>query len=87
MIEMKHSVVYKHFFGLVVYLMTLRETSAARERAHSKIDLVKSAVRASMASDRLEDLVLILSEKNIVDNVDSSAIVTRFALLNRRLPL
>jgi hypothetical protein len=87
MIEMKHSVVYKHFFSLVVYLMTLPVTSAACERAHSKVDLVKSAVRASMTSDRLEDLVLISSEKNIVDKVDLSVVVTRFALLNRRLPL
>jgi hypothetical protein len=52
-----------------------------------KLILLKSAVRASMTSDRLENLVLILSEKNIVDKIDSSAIVTRFALLNRRLPL
>ena len=87
MIEMKHSVVYKHFFSLVVYLMTLPVTSAACERAHSKVDIVKSAVRASMTSDRLEDLVLISSEKNIVDKVDLSAVVTRFALLNRRFPL
>jgi hypothetical protein len=67
--------------------MTLPVTSAACERAHSKVDLVKSAVRASMTSDRLEDLVLISSEKNIVDKVDLSAVVTCFALLHRRLPL
>jgi hypothetical protein len=67
--------------------MTLPVTSAARERVHSKVDLVNSAARASMTSDRLQDLVLILSEKNIVDKIDLSAVVTCFALLHRRLPL
>ena len=67
--------------------MTLPVISAACERAHSKVDLVKSAVRTSMTSDGLDDLVLISSEKNIVDKVDLSAVVTRFALLNRRFPL
>jgi len=48
---------------LILYLLTLPVTAASCERAHSKVSLVKSAVRASMNADRLEDLVFISSEK------------------------
>lgn len=87
MIELKHSVVFKHFFELIVYLCTLPVTSAACERAHSKVALIKSAVRASMGSERLEDLVIISSEKCIVDNLDLASVVSRFSVVNRGLPL
>lgn len=87
MIALKHSVVYKHFFNLIVYLVTLPVTSAACERAHSKVDLIKSAVRASMGSERLEDFVIISSEKDIVDNLDLASVVNRFSGVNRGLPL
>ena len=87
MIEMKYSVVYKSFYNLLVYLMTLPVASASCEPAHRKVDLVKSAVRASMTSDRLEDLVIISSEKNVVDNVEIHAVVSRFANVERGLPL
>jgi len=49
------------------FLLTLPVTSSSCERAHSKVDIVKSAVRASMASERLEDLILISSEKKVLD--------------------
>jgi len=53
-----------------------------------QIDLVKSAVRASMGSERLEHLVFISSEKSALDSVNVSAVVSRFAALgNRKLPL
>ena len=56
MAQHKHNDLYKTFYSLVVFLLTLPVTSAACERAHSKVDLVKSAVRESICSDRLEDL-------------------------------
>jgi len=52
-VTLKHNVVYKHFCELVVFLLTLPVTSASCERVHSKVDLVKSAVRTSMGYDRL----------------------------------
>jgi hypothetical protein len=62
-------------------------TSASCESAHSKVDLIKLAVRASMTSDRLEDLVIILCEKNVTDLIALSAIVDRFVAEQRKLPL
>ena len=72
---------------LLVFLLTLPVTSASCERAHSKVDLVKSAVRASMGSERLEHLVLISSEKSALDSVNVSAVVRPAALGNWKLPL
>jgi hypothetical protein len=37
-----------------------------------------------MDSERLEDLVLISSEKNILDALDMSSVVDRFALSSSR---
>lgn len=47
--------------------MTLPLTFAAseRERAHGKVDLVKSAISASMCSDRLEDFIILSSKKTV----------------------
>ena len=88
MVTLGHSVAYKNFYALLVFLLTLPVKSASCERAHSKVDLVKSAVRASMSSERLEHLVLISSEKSALDSVNVSAVVSRFAALgNRKLPL
>lgn len=87
MVSLKHSAVYKNFYALIVFLLTLPVTSATCERAHSKVDLVKSAVRASMGSDRLEDLVIISSEKSVLDSIKMSAVVSKFAVQKRGLPL
>ena len=88
MVTLGHSIAYKNFYALLVFLLTLPVKSASCERAHSKVDLVKSAVRASMSSERLEHLVLISSEKSALDSVNVSAVVSRFAALeNRKLSL
>ena len=44
MVTSKHNLLYKHVYQLVVFLLTLPVTSASRERARSKVDIVKSAV-------------------------------------------
>ena len=67
--------------------LTLPVTSASCEWAHSKVDIVKSAVRASMTSERLEDLVLISSEKGVLDTINISVIIDKFAAVTRALPL
>ena len=59
----KHNLLYKHFYQLVVFLLTLPVTSASRERAPSKVDIVKSAVRSNI-SERLEYVTDILRENS-----------------------
>ena len=62
-------------------------TSASRERAHSKVDIVRSAVRSSMTSERLEDFILISSEKTSLDSIELAVIVDKFAATARAMPL
>ena len=83
MVQLKHGLLYKYFYALVVFLLTLPVTSASCEQAHNKVELVKSAVRASMGSDRLEDLVVISSEKSTPAALKMSSVVCRFALTSR----
>ena len=87
MIEKKYNFLYKTFYHLVTFLLILPVTSASCERAHSKVDLIKSAVRSSMSTDGLESLVMISSEKSIVDSLDIKTIIDRFAVTDMALPL
>ena len=87
MVTSKHNLLYKHFYQLVVFLLTLPVTMASRERAHSKVDIVKSAVRSSMISERLEDFTLIFSEKTVLDSIELAVIVDKFAATARALLL
>jgi len=57
MVTLKHNVVYKHFYKLVVFLLAFPVTLAFM--GSDRLDLIKSAVRTSMGSDKLADLVLI----------------------------
>ena len=86
MVTSKHSVLYKHFFALVHFFLTLPVTSASCERPRSKVD-IELAVRASMISERLEDLILISSEKILFDNINLSVVIDKFAASGRALPL
>jgi len=87
MIGHSHNITYKNLYALIVYLLTLPVTSATCERAHSKVDIIKSAVRASMTAERLEDMVIISSKKKTLDALSLTAVVDRFALQDRGLPL
>jgi hypothetical protein len=82
MIALNHHVIYKQYYQLVVYLLTLPVTSATCERAHSKVDFIKTAVRSSMKSERLQDLVLLSAEKHMLDAVDLDLVINRFAAMN-----
>jgi len=80
--------IYKNFFyKLVVTLLTVSVTTTTCERSHSKVAFVKSAVRSSMTSHRFNDLVMIsCCEKSIIDSMDLSYVVDRFAMAPRDLP-
>ena len=51
------------------------------------MDIVKSAVRSSMTSERLEDFILISSEKTVLDSIKLAVIVDKFAATARALLL
>ena len=88
MVTSKHNLLYKHSYQLVVFVvLTLPVTSASRDRAPSKVDIIMSAVRSSMTSERLEDFILISSEKTVLDSIELAVIVDKFAATARALLL
>ena len=63
-------------------------TSASCERAHSKIKIIHNYLRAKMTPERLEELLIISTERETADSIDLDAVVNRFKLSHaRRLAL
>ena len=62
-------------------------TIASCERCHSKVKLINTYLRATMTEDRLENLVLISSERDISKEIDLSILRKQFALKPRKLSL
>ncbi|XP_022866979.1 uncharacterized protein LOC111386749 [Olea europaea var. sylvestris] len=69
-------------------LLTIPVTVASTERSFSKLKLIKSYLRSSMSQERLNGLALISIEKNMLDKLDVSSLITNFTSQNvRRLNL
>ena len=83
--------VYPNLYALVKICATVPITSSQCERTHCKVALVKNAIRSSMADDRLEHLVLLNVEQDIVTKLGLSSLVDAFKLAgpgcSRRLKL
>ena len=60
---------------------------ASCERCHSKVKLINTYLRATMTEDRLENLVLISSERDISKEIDLSTMRKQFAIKPRKLAL
>ena len=60
---------------------------ASCERCHNKVKLINTYLRATMTEDRLENLVLISSERDISKEIDLSTIRKQFAFKPRKLAL
>lgn len=83
--------VYTNLCALLKICATVPITSSQCERTHSKVALVKSAIRCSMSDERLEQLVLINVEQDIANNLGLLPLVDAFKLSglgdSRRLKL
>jgi hypothetical protein len=83
--------VYPDLYTLIKICATVPITSSECERTHSKVALVKSAIRSSMSDERLEHLVLLNVEQDIVTKLGLSSLVDAFKLAgpsgSRRLKL
>ncbi|XP_022893928.1 zinc finger MYM-type protein 1-like [Olea europaea var. sylvestris] len=68
--------------------LTIPVTVASAERSFSKLKLIKSYIRSSMSQERLNVLAMISIEKNMLDKLDVSSLITNFISQNvRRLNL
>ena len=60
-------------------IQTAPITSAASERSFSKLKLIKTVMRSVMNQDRLNDFLILRSDKDISDSIDLEQIVCRWA--------
>ncbi len=61
-------------------------TVASCERAHSKVKLKNTYVRASMSDDRLENLIKISIERDIAEKIELDNLVDAFKTKTNRKP-
>ena len=79
--------VYEHLAKLLKIAVTLPITYASAERVHSKLKLVKTALRSTSDNERMADLILIYVERKIAGGLGLSELVSKFALKPRKLPV
>jgi predicted metal-dependent hydrolase len=65
-------------------LLTAPVTVASNERAFSKLKIVKNYLRTTQTNDRLNNLILLSSETDIVDNFNVNDIAKNWAVLKKR---
>jgi len=71
---------YPNLFQLAKLCATIPVTSSECERTHSKVARVKSAVRCSVADDRLEHLVLVNAEQDVTGSLGLASLVDVFKM-------
>lgn len=68
-------------------LLTITTSIASCERSFSKLKLVKNYLRSTMSQDRLNSLVLMSVESEVLDKIDMSDIIEEFAAKKARRQL
>jgi len=84
-VELKLTDVYTYLAKLSKVAVTVPVTSASAERVHSKLKLVKSALRSSSANDRMSDQIQIYLVHDIANGLGLSELVSEFALKPRTI--
>lgn len=59
-------------------------TVAGNERSFSKLKLVKNYLRTTQSDSRLSDLLLLSSEKDIIDDIKLDVIAKQWSVLKKR---
>ncbi|XP_076886020.1 uncharacterized protein LOC143535729 [Bidens hawaiensis] len=65
-------------------LLTIPVTVASAERSFSKLKLLKSYLRSTMFQKRLNGLVMIAIESEILDSINFEEVIKQFAIKNAR---
>lgn len=72
---------------LLRVLVTLPVTSCSVERLFSVVNRIKAISRATMLTDRLNSLSLLMFEKELAEKLDSDEVINAFKAKPRRLAL
>lgn len=59
-------------------------TTASNERSFSKLKIIKNHLRTKMAANRLDDFMILNSDKDIVDNLNLEDLIINWAALKER---
>ncbi|KAF0710245.1 zinc finger MYM-type protein 1-like, partial [Aphis craccivora] len=85
---LKTSESFKHLLPNVNLMLRLVFTApistASNERAFSKLKLMKNYLRSTTSADRLQSLMLLNSNKDILDYVNITMLVNKWSLLKER---
>ena len=69
-------------------LLTAPVTVATNERTFSKMKIIKNFLRSTMSGERLDDLIVLATEKDISDKIDLNMALKAWATKkNRKLKL
>ena len=75
---------FPQFHKLLILFLTISVTVAAAERSFSKLKLIKTYLRSSMAQSRLSNLAIISIENEEAKAIDRDDLIFKFASLNAR---
>lgn len=82
--------IFTNFFDILKTFLVIPVTSCSSERSFSKLALVKSKLRNTMKQDRLDSLLLLFVEQDLLTKIDYNDVIEEFKILvpgERRLPL
>ena len=75
-------------FEVVKITATLPVTVESCERAHSKVKIINTYMRASMSDKRLEHLIKVSTERDIADKIELDSLLELFKTTgNRKIAL
>jgi hypothetical protein len=71
---------FSNLYCLMKILATIAVTSCSAERAMSRIKIVKNRLRSTMLDDWFSSLVILASERDVLDCLQSTEVIDNFAL-------
>lgn len=76
---------YPCLHRVYTFILTLPISIASNERMFSRLNLIKNQLRSKMFDDRLMNLMLCSSEKDILDSLDLNELDTIWGTKTKRL--
>ena len=76
---------YPHLLRLYWILVTLPVTSCSAERALSRLRIIKNRLRSSMCDDWMKALMVIASEKDLLQRLSNDSIIDCYAQMSDKL--
>ncbi|KAL4103938.1 hypothetical protein QTP88_019255 [Uroleucon formosanum] len=75
---------YPNLSTLYKIYYTLSISSATAERSFSRLKLIKTCLRSTIAEDRLSNLAVLSIERNVAEDMDYNNVIETFAKMKKR---